>query len=59
MRILGFIIAGAIGIAALRLVIIALVLANLVALIISIGRKPAETFGLLVTFVLLALIGGR
>lgn len=59
MRILGFIIAGAIGIAALRLAIIALVLANLIALIVGILRKPAETLGLLVTFVLLVLIGGR
>lgn len=59
MRILGFIIAGALGIAALRLAIIGLLLANLVALIVGIIRRPAETLSLLVTFVLLALIGGR
>jgi len=57
MRILGFIIVGAIGIAALRLAIIALVLVNMVALIIGLFQRPKETMGALLLLAVSCLLG--
>lgn len=57
MRIIGYILAGCIAIAVLRLVLMVMVLAYLAALIFGLVTRPKETLGLLAVFALMAIVG--
>lgn len=57
MRFLGLIVVAALGIAALRLAIIVLLVANCIALVVGLIKRPKETLGALVLLMLTTLVG--